>query len=101
MSRHQYAMVMDLNKCIGCQTCTMACKKQWTDGDGQGRTGTDRDGMRQVSHSMERESRQRRKAARFRIGSVIPASTSLRTPTACAGSSNAVSSEREPRAISR
>ena len=34
MSKHQYAMVMDLNKCLGCQTCTMACKKQWTDGDG-------------------------------------------------------------------
>jgi nitrate reductase beta subunit len=34
MSAHQYAMVMDLNKCIGCQTCTLACKKQWTDGDG-------------------------------------------------------------------
>ena len=27
-------MVMDLNKCIGCHTCTLACKKQWTDGDG-------------------------------------------------------------------
>src|SRR5262245_51429585 len=34
MSEHQYAMVMDLNKCLGCHTCTMACKKQWTDGDG-------------------------------------------------------------------
>jgi len=34
MSRHQYAMVMDLNKCLGCQTCTMACKKLWTDRDG-------------------------------------------------------------------
>ncbi|MDP8244374.1 MAG: respiratory nitrate reductase subunit beta [Candidatus Hinthialibacter antarcticus] len=34
MSEHQYAMVMDLNKCIGCQTCTMGCKKQWTDRDG-------------------------------------------------------------------
>ncbi len=34
MSIHQYAMVMDLNKCIGCHTCTLACKKQWTDGDG-------------------------------------------------------------------
>jgi len=34
MSEHQYAMVMDLNKCIGCQTCTIACKKQWTDRDG-------------------------------------------------------------------
>lgn len=36
MSKHQYAMVMDLNKCIGCQTCTLACKKQWTDRDGTG-----------------------------------------------------------------
>ncbi len=34
MSRHQYAMVMDLNKCLGCHTCSIACKKQWTDGDG-------------------------------------------------------------------
>lgn len=34
MSTHQYAMVMDLNKCLGCHTCTLACKKQWTDGDG-------------------------------------------------------------------
>ena len=32
MSRHQFAMVMDLNKCLGCQTCTMACKTMWTDG---------------------------------------------------------------------
>jgi dimethylsulfide dehydrogenase subunit beta/complex iron-sulfur molybdoenzyme family reductase subunit beta len=31
---HQYAMVMDLNKCLGCHTCTIACKKQWTDLDG-------------------------------------------------------------------
>ncbi len=36
MSSHQYAVVLDLNKCIGCQTCTIACKKQWTDGDGMG-----------------------------------------------------------------
>ncbi len=36
MSKHQYAVVMDLNKCIGCQTCTIACKKQWTDRDGMG-----------------------------------------------------------------
>jgi dimethylsulfide dehydrogenase subunit beta/complex iron-sulfur molybdoenzyme family reductase subunit beta len=34
MSTHQYAMVMDLNKCIGCHTCSIACKKQWTDRDG-------------------------------------------------------------------
>ncbi len=32
----QIAMVLDLNKCLGCQTCTVACKKLWnTD------TGTD------------------------------------------------------------
>lgn len=36
MSEHQYAMVMDLNKCIGCHTCALACKKQWTDRDGTG-----------------------------------------------------------------
>lgn len=28
-------MVIDLNKCIGCQTCTMACKTQWTIGEGR------------------------------------------------------------------
>jgi DMSO reductase family type II enzyme iron-sulfur subunit len=31
----QIAMVMDLNKCIGCQSCTTACKSLWTDGPGQ------------------------------------------------------------------
>jgi len=31
----QIAMVMDLNKCIGCQTCTTACKSLWTDEPGQ------------------------------------------------------------------
>ncbi len=25
----QLAMVIDLNKCLGCQTCTVACKKLW------------------------------------------------------------------------
>lgn len=31
---HQLAMVFDLNKCLGCQTCTVACKTQWTRGPG-------------------------------------------------------------------
>ena len=32
---HQVAMVMDLNKCIGCQTCTIGCKTLWTEGGGR------------------------------------------------------------------
>jgi DMSO reductase family type II enzyme iron-sulfur subunit len=31
----QLAFVVDLNKCIGCQTCTVACKKLWTTHPGQ------------------------------------------------------------------
>ncbi|MCA9544608.1 MAG: respiratory nitrate reductase subunit beta, partial [Myxococcales bacterium] len=35
MSKRQLAMVMDLNKCIGCQTCTVSCKTQWTNRNGR------------------------------------------------------------------
>lgn len=30
----QLAMVLDLNKCLGCQTCTIACKKLWNTDSG-------------------------------------------------------------------
>ena len=33
--KRQLTYVTDLNKCIGCQTCTVACKKMWTTGPGQ------------------------------------------------------------------
>ena len=41
-STRQLGMVMDLNKCLGCQTCTVACKKLWNQGYGNPdtRTGT-------------------------------------------------------------
>lgn len=31
----QFAAVFDTNKCIACQTCTLACKTTWTSGLGQ------------------------------------------------------------------
>ncbi len=33
----QMAMVFDLNKCIGCQTCSVACKVLWTNEEGEAR----------------------------------------------------------------
>ncbi len=36
----QIAMVFDLNKCVGCQTCSVACKMLWTRDDDR-RDGTD------------------------------------------------------------
>lgn len=34
-NRKQYGMLLDINKCLGCHTCTIACKTTWTDGPGQ------------------------------------------------------------------
>ncbi len=31
----QAAWIFDINKCIACQTCTLACKNAWTSGKGQ------------------------------------------------------------------
>jgi len=31
----QFAFVFNINRCIGCQTCTMACKSTWTFARGQ------------------------------------------------------------------
>jgi nitrate reductase beta subunit len=31
----QFAIVFNINRCIGCQTCTMACRNTWTFSDGQ------------------------------------------------------------------
>jgi len=33
--QRQFAAVFDTNKCIACQTCTLACKTTWTSGRGQ------------------------------------------------------------------
>jgi nitrate reductase beta subunit len=33
--RRQFAFVFNTNRCIGCQTCTMACKSTWTFSKGQ------------------------------------------------------------------
>jgi ethylbenzene hydroxylase subunit beta/complex iron-sulfur molybdoenzyme family reductase subunit beta len=32
--KRQLAMVLDLNKCLGCHTCSIACKTQWTREEG-------------------------------------------------------------------
>ncbi len=33
--KHQFAAVFNINRCIACQTCTMACKSTWTFNKGQ------------------------------------------------------------------
>jgi nitrate reductase beta subunit len=33
--KRQFGAIFDINKCIECQTCTLACKTTWTSGRGQ------------------------------------------------------------------
>lgn len=33
--KHQFAAIFNTNRCIACQTCTMACKSAWTYNKGQ------------------------------------------------------------------
>ena len=33
-SERQVSMVLDLNKCLGCHTCSIACKKMWNTDQG-------------------------------------------------------------------
>ena len=35
MPEQQFAFVININRCIGCQTCSMACKSTWTFSKGQ------------------------------------------------------------------
>jgi len=35
MPERQWAFVININRCLGCQTCTMACKSTWTFDQGQ------------------------------------------------------------------
>ncbi len=35
--KKQFAAVFDINKCIACQTCTLACKTTWTSGTANAR----------------------------------------------------------------
>ena len=34
-AERQVALVFDLNKCMGCQACSVACKMLWTRGEGE------------------------------------------------------------------
>src|SRR5215831_18142408 len=33
--KRQFAVVFNINRCIGCQTCTLSCKSTWTHSPGQ------------------------------------------------------------------
>ena len=33
----KYAMVIDLDRCVGCQACVVSCKAEWSVADGHNR----------------------------------------------------------------
>ena len=35
LPRRQFVFVFNINRCIACQSCTMACKSTWTFSKGQ------------------------------------------------------------------
>ncbi len=35
LPKKQVAYIFDINKCIDCQTCSVACKNGWTSGKGE------------------------------------------------------------------
>lgn len=38
--RSQVGMVLNLDKCIGCHTCSVTCKNVWTSREGMGTHGS-------------------------------------------------------------
>ena len=48
----QFAMVVNLTKCIGCHTCSVACKSQWQLPDGSGRSWLRRYGPAKTSQGV-------------------------------------------------